>query len=128
MSSQAYITKAHELTRIWKILENTTQIDKQKGIFFYKNELVRKEYSLVMGTASHAGCYQRFLDALRSLSFSEAYGEVAGNAFVFFVVGLMRGVVAGVAVAVPLDVLPFRLLDFLGLVRIGWLGVCCRGI
>ena len=71
------------------------------------------------------GCYQRFLDALRSLSFGEAFGEVAGNVFVFFVTGLVRGVVAGVAVAVPVDVPPFRLLDCHGLVRIGWLVVCC---
>ena len=74
------------------------------------------------------GYYQRFLDALRDLSFGEALGEVAGNVFVFFVVGLVRGVVAGVAVAVPLDVLPFLLLDCHGLVRTDWLGVCCRGI
>ena len=31
------------------------------------------------------------------------------------------------AVAVPVDVRPFRLQDCLGLVRIGWLGVCCGG-
>ena len=90
------------------------------------------------------GCSQRFLDALRSLSFGEACGEAAGNVFVFFFMGLVRGVVAGVAgvlatdlvrfgcgevaVAVPLDVLPFLLLDCRELVRIGWLGVCCRGI
>ena len=57
------------------------------------------------------GCYQRFLDALRSLSFGKAYGEVAGNVFVIFVAGLVRGVVDGVAVARPLEVLPFLLLD-----------------
>ena len=90
------------------------------------------------------GCYQCFLDALRNLSFGVACGEVAGNAFVFFFTGLMRGVVARVAgvlatdlacfscgevaVAVPLDVFPFLLLDCRGLVRIGWLGVCCGGI
>ena len=67
------------------------------------------------------------MDALRSLSFGEAFGEVAGNVFVFFAAGLARGVVAGVAVAIPVNVLPFRLLDCLGLVRIGWLGVCCGG-
>ncbi|KAH9668462.1 CBS domain-containing protein CBSX3 [Citrus sinensis] len=58
----------------------------------------------------------------------ETRGEVAGNVFVFFAAGLVRGFVAGVAVVVPLDVLPFRLLDCLRLVRIGWLGVCCGGI
>ena len=73
------------------------------------------------------GCYQRFLDALRSLSFGEACGEAAGNVFVFFFMGLVRGVVAGVAVVVTVDVLPFRLLDCRELVRIGWLGVCCGG-
>ena len=90
------------------------------------------------------GCYQHFLDALRSLSFGEACGKVAGNVFGFFFTGLVRGVVAGVAgvlatdlvcfgggevtVAVPLDELPFLLLDCRELVRTGWLGVCCRGI
>ena len=74
------------------------------------------------------GCYQRFLDALRSLSFGEACGEVAGNVFVFFFTGLVRGVMAGVAGIVPLDVLPFVLLDYRGLVRTDWLGVCCGGI
>ena len=73
------------------------------------------------------GCNQRFLDALRSLSFGEACGEVAGNVFVFFFTGLVIGVVAGVVVTVPLDV-PFLLLDCRGLVRTGWLGVCCGGI
>ena len=78
------------------------------------------------------GCYHRFLDVLRNLSFSEACGEVAGNVFVFFCTGPVRGVVAGVAgvlatdlvrfgcgevaVAVPLDVLPFLLLDYRRLV------------
>ena len=61
-------------------------------------------------------CYQRFLDALRNLSFGKAYGKVVGNVFVFFFTGLVIGVVAGVAVAVPLDLLPFRLLDYRGLV------------
>ena len=69
------------------------------------------------------GCSQRFLDALRNLSFGEACGEVAGNVFVFFVAGLVRRVVDGVAVAGPLEVLPFLLLDLRGLVRTGWLGV-----
>ena len=71
--------------------------------------------------------YLRFLDALRTLSFSEACGEVAGNVFVFFFTGLVRGVVPGVAGTMPLDVLSFLLLDCHGLVRIGWLGVCCGG-
>ena len=74
------------------------------------------------------GCSQRFLDALRNLSFGKSYGETPGNVFVFFVAGLVRGVVAGVAVAVPLDVLPFLLFDCRGLVQTGWLGVCCGGI
>ena len=65
------------------------------------------------------GCYQRFLDALPSLSFGEACGEVAGNAFVFFIAGLVRGVVDGVAVAGLLEVLSFRLVDYRGLVRTG---------
>ena len=70
------------------------------------------------------GCSQRFLDALRNLSFREACGEVAGNVFVFFVAGLVRGVVDEVAVAGPLEVLPFRLVDCHGLVQTGWLGIC----
>ena len=74
------------------------------------------------------GCYQRFLDALRSLSFGEACGEVAGNVFVFFIAGLVRGVVDGVAVAGPLEVLPFLLFDCRGLMRTGWLGVYWGGI
>ena len=72
--------------------------------------------------------YQRFLDALRSLFFSEACREVAGNVFIFFFTGLVIRVVAGVAVAVPFDILPFRLLDYCRLVRTGWLGVCYGGI
>ena len=78
---------------------------------------------------------QRFLDALRSLPFGEACGEVADNVSVFFFTGLVRGVAAGAAgvvdtylvcfgcgeavVTVPLDVLPFLLLDCRGLVRAG---------
>ena len=69
--------------------------------------------------------YPRFLDALRSLSLGEAFGETTGNVFVFFVAGLARGVVAGVAIAVPINVLPFRLLGCHRLVRIGWLGLGC---
>ena len=65
------------------------------------------------------GCSQRFLDALRSLSFGEACAEAAGNVFVFFFTGLVRGVVTGVAGTGPLDVLPFLLLDCRGLVRTG---------
>ena len=80
-------------------------------------------------TAAHdVDANQRFLEALRSLSFGEAFGEVAGNGFVLFAAGMVRGVMAGVAVAVPTDVLPFRLLGCLGLVRIGWLGVCCGSV
>ena len=87
---------------------------------------------------------QRFLDALCSLPIGETCGEVADNFFVFFFNGLVRGVVAGAAgvvdtdlvrfggvnaaVAVPLDVLPFLLLDCRGLVRIGWPGVGCGGV
>ena len=83
------------------------------------------------------------MDALRSLSFGEAYGEVTDNVFVFFFNGLVGGVAAGAAclvdtnlilfrsvetaVAVPLKVLPFLLLDPLGLVRTGLLGVGYRG-
>ena len=82
------------------------------------------------------GGHQRFLDALRSLPFGETCGEVADNLFVFFFTGLVRGVAAGAAsvvdtdlvrfscgeaaVAMPLDVLPFLLLDCRGLVRTGW--------
>ena len=77
------------------------------------------------GLQHMTGCHQCFLDALRSLSFSEAFGEVAGNVFVFFAAEMVRGVVAGIAVAVLVDVLPFHLLDGLGLVRVDWLGVCC---
>ena len=73
------------------------------------------------------GCSQRFLDALCSLSFGEACGEVAGNVFVFFVAGLVRGVADGVAVVGPLEVLHFLLLDCCGLVRTDWLGVCWGG-
>ena len=66
---------------------------------------------------------------------------MVGNVFVFFVIGLVRGVATGVGcvvdtdlvrfglgeaiVAVPLDVLPFLLLDCRGLVRPGWLRVYC---
>ena len=67
------------------------------------------------------------MDTLRNLSFGEACGEVAGNVFVFFVMGLVRGVEDGVVVAGPLEVLPFLLLDCRGLVRTGWLGVCWEG-
>ena len=71
------------------------------------------------------------MDALRSLSFGEACGEVADNDFVFFFNGLVGGVATGAAclvdtdlvffgsveaaVAVPPEVLPFLLLDPLGL-------------
>ena len=73
-------------------------------------------------------CYQRFLDTLGNLSFGEACEEVAGNVFVFFFTELVRGVMAEVARTMLLDVLPFLLLDCHGLVRTGWLGVCCGGI
>ena len=62
---------------------------------------------------------QRFLEALCSLSFGEAFGEVVGNGFVLFAAGLVRGVIARVAIAVPTDVLHFPLLGCLGLVEIG---------
>ena len=67
------------------------------------------------------------MDALCNLSLGEAFGETAGNVFVFFATGLARGVVARVVVAVPVDVLPFHLLDCLGLVWISWLVVYCGG-
>ena len=83
------------------------------------------------------GEHQRFLDALRSLSFGKAYEEVADSVFVFFFNGLMGGVATGASclvdtdlvlfgfvkavVAMPLEVLPFLLLDPLGLARIGLL-------
>ena len=84
------------------------------------------------------------MDALRSLSFGETCREVAGNVFVFFVTGLVRGVGAGVScmvdtdlvrfgcneatITVPLNVLPFLFLDYRGLVQPGWVGVCCGGV
>ena len=74
------------------------------------------------------GCPKCFLDALRRLSFGKACREVANNVLVFFFVGLVRGVGARVVVAMPLDVLPFRLPDYRRLVRAGWLEVCCGGI
>ena len=70
-------------------------------------------------------CYQRFLDALCSLSLGEAFGEIACNVFVFVAAGLARGVVDGVAVALPVEILAFHLLGCLGLVRTGWLGPDC---
>ena len=90
------------------------------------------------------GEHQRFLKALRNLSFGETCGEVANNVFGFFFTGLVKGVVVGVsymiatdlvlfyrvetAAVVPLNVLPFLLLDGRRLVRTGWLGVCCGGV
>ena len=87
---------------------------------------------------------QRFLNALRSLPIGETYREVADNFFVFFFTGLVRGVAAGAAavvdtdlvyfgvvdaaVVVPIDVLPFLLLNCHGLVQIGWPGVGCGGV
>ena len=82
----------------------------------------------MVGTAAHDGLLSALFGCTAQLVFGEACGEVAGNVFVFFFTGLVIGVVAGVAVTVPLDVLPFLLLDCRELVRIGWLGVCCRGI
>ena len=73
-------------------------------------------------------CSQHFLDALRNLPFGESCGETTSNVFVFFFIGLVRGVVTGVAGTGPLDVLPFLLLDCRGLEQTGWLGVCCGGI
>ena len=83
------------------------------------------------------------MDALCSLSFREACGEVAGNVFVFFFNGLVGRVAVGAAclvdtdlvhfssvetvVAVPPEVLPFLLLAPLGLARTGLLGVGCGG-
>ena len=83
------------------------------------------------------------MDALRSLPFGETCREEADNVFVFFFTELVRRVVAGVTgvvnidlvcfgsveatVTVPLEVLLFLLLDCYGLVRTGWLRVCCRG-
>ena len=84
------------------------------------------------------------MDALRSLPFGETWGEAVENVFVFFFTGLVRGVTAGVAcmvdtdlvcfgsveadAIVPLEVLPFLLLDCRELVRTGWPGVCCGGV
>ena len=75
------------------------------------------------------------------LSFWEVCGEVADSVFVFFFNGLVGGVAITAAclvdtnlvcfgsveavVAVPPEVLPFLLLDPLGLARTGLLGVCC---
>ena len=83
------------------------------------------------------------MDALRSLSFGEACEEVADNVFVFFFNGLVGGVAARATclvdtdlvlfgfvkavVAMPLEVLPFLLLDPLGLAWTSLLGVCCGG-
>ncbi|KAH9649075.1 hypothetical protein KPL70_025843 [Citrus sinensis] len=85
----------------------------------------------------------RFLNALRTLSFGEACGEVADNVFVFFFNGLVGGVATGTAclvdtdlvlfgsveaaIAVPLEVLPFLLLDPLRLARTNLLGVGYEG-
>ena len=99
--------------------------------FFFKNRKATNEIKVLPcgGDCSPlCRCYQRFLEALHSLSFGEAFGEVTGNGFVFFAAGLVRGVVAEVVVAVLVDVLPFRLLGCLGLVQIGWLGVYCGGV
>ena len=89
------------------------------------------------------GGHQVFLDALCSLSFEEACGEVADNVFVFFFTGLVGGVAAGVtclvatdlvllgyveaAVVVPPEVLPFLLLAPLTLARTSLLGVAYGG-
>ncbi|KAH9649078.1 hypothetical protein KPL70_025843 [Citrus sinensis] len=86
---------------------------------------------------------KRFLNALRTLSFGEACGEVADNVFVFFFNGLVGGVATGTAclvdtdlvlfgsveaaIAVPLEVLPFLLLDPLRLARTNLLGVGYEG-
>ena len=84
------------------------------------------------------------MDTLCNLSFGEAYGgEVAGNNFFFFFNGLVGGVAAGATclvdtdlvlfgsveavVTMPLEVLPFLLLDPLGLVQTSLVGVCCGG-
>ena len=71
----------------------------------------------------------------------DSYGEVAGNVFFFFFNGLVGGVAVGAACLVdtdlvffcsgeavavmPPEVLPFLLLDPLGLARTCLLGVCC---
>ena len=83
------------------------------------------------------------MDALRILSFGEACGEVVDNVFGFFFTGLVGGVAAGAAclvdttlvlfgsieaaIVVPSEVLPFLLLDSLGLARTSFQGVGCGG-
>ena len=83
------------------------------------------------------------MDALPSLSFGDSYGEVAGNVFLFFFNALVGGVAVGAAclvdidlvffcfgeavAAMPLEVLPFLLLDSLGLTHTCLLGVCYGG-
>lgn len=86
---------------------------------------------------------QHFLDVLRSRSLGDFCVEVSGNGFFFFVGGLVGRVDVGaayldetdlvllgfsvVAAAGPPEVPPFILLNPLGLVIVGLLGVCCKG-
>lgn len=83
------------------------------------------------------------MDTLRSQSLRDSYGKAVGNGFFFFFVGrLVEGVAIGAACLDKTDLVLlgssvaagvghtevplFILLDLLGLVRVGLLGVCCE--